>query len=61
MQKQMTSADKSTQVAGLVQQASKSYTTPKLKILGKLSTVTLGGSVGIGDSGSPDVPEKPAL
>ena len=29
----------------------KDYTAPSLKTLGRLNTVTLGGSIGIGDSG----------
>ena len=39
----------------------KTYVTPSLKSLGELSIVTLGGSVGIGDSGMPTGPQKPPL
>ena len=31
----------------------KDYTAPSLKTLGRLNTVTLGGSIGFGDSGDP--------
>jgi len=31
----------------------KDYTAPSLKTLGRLNTVTLGGTPGIGDSGNP--------
>lgn len=37
----------------------KYYTAPSLKSLGHLNTVTLGGSPGIGDSGSETVPYDP--
>ena len=39
--------------------AKKNYAKPALKTLGKLSTLTLGGSAGIADSGMPTGPEQP--
>jgi hypothetical protein len=36
----------------------KPYTTPHLEVFGDIRDVTLGGSPGIGDSGSP-IPQEP--
>lgn len=40
------------------QQKKKRYAPPSLNSLGKLSSVTLGGSPGFGDSGPPGFPQK---
>lgn len=44
---------------GKTHECSKPYNAPVLKPLGKLSTVTLGGSPGIGDSGNPGGEQPP--
>ena len=47
-------------IDGRTDKDSKPYSTPDLKLLGKLSTVTLGGSPGVGDSGNPGTQQPPA-
>ncbi len=50
-EKNVDSFDKRAKLGGRVQFNKKVYAAPSLKSLGRLSTVTLGGSPGIGDSG----------
>ena len=50
-EKQINFIEESAQLQSTVQQRKKAYMSPELRSLGKLSTVTLGGSTGSGDSG----------
>jgi len=50
--------EESAQLQSTVQQRKKVYVSPQMRSLGKLSTVTLGGSPGVADSGFGG-PEEP--
>lgn len=56
----MNERDRATDKAGTHKdQQRKAYTPPTLQCFGKIKEVTLGGSLGLGDSGAPTVQNFP--